>query len=192
LTIAVLDYGNEATMQRLFESVLLLLATATDHQLAQQIQFLKVENQILRGKLPRRIPVTARERMRLVQYGQALGSALKELLSIVSFRTFSHWLRGPGTPKKAPAQTNPGRPRTPEEIRLLVLQLARETSWGTTRILGELKKLGVRGVSRSTVVNILKAVGIETGPKRGAGTWADFIARNASTLWACDFFGVKA
>ena len=39
--------------------------------------------------------------------------------------------------------------------------MARETGWGYTRILGELKKLGI-AVSRSTVVNILKAAGMET------------------------------
>ena len=44
--------------------------------------------------------------------------------------------------KKTPAKQ--GRRRTPEEIRKLVLKLARENEWGYTRILGELKKLGMR------------------------------------------------
>ena len=39
-------------------------------------------------------------------------------------------------------------PKTPDEIRELVLKLPRETSWGYTRILGELGKLGVGGGSR--------------------------------------------
>jgi putative transposase len=47
------------------------------------------------------------------------------------------------------------------------------------RTLGELKKLGVRTVARSTVVNILRENGLDPGPKRGEGT---------QTLWACDFF----
>lgn len=34
-------------------------------------------------------------------------------------------------------------PKTPDEIRELVLKLPLETSWGYTRILGELRKLGV-------------------------------------------------
>jgi len=179
-------------MQRLFESVLLLLATAMDNQLARQLQYLKVENAILLGKLPRRITVTARERSRLIKYGKLLGSAIKDLISIVSARTFARWLRGASTAtKRGQPAARPGRPSTPDEIRDLILLLARENPWGYTRILGELKKLGIP-VSRSTVVNILRAAGIDTGPKRGEGTWADFIRRQAATMWACDFLGVKA
>ncbi|MBA4192283.1 MAG: integrase, partial [Planctomycetaceae bacterium] len=57
--------------------------------------------------------------------------------------------------------------------------------------LGELKKLGVRSVSRTTVVNIFKEAGLDPGPKRGKGTWDEFVRRHASTLWACDFLSVK-
>jgi putative transposase len=76
----------------------------------------------------------------------------------------------------------PGRPRTAEDIRELIVRLAKENSWGDTRILGERKKLGVRAVSRSTVVNILKEAGLDPGPKRGKGTWDEFVKRHASTL----------
>jgi hypothetical protein len=66
----------------------------------------------------------------------------------------------------------------------LVLRLARETSWGFTRILGELKKLGAGTICRSTVVKILKEHGLDPGPKRGEGTWDEFIKIHAQTL--CD------
>lgn len=36
-----------------------------------------------------------------------------------------------------------GRPKTKEEIRELVLKMARENDSGYTRIMGELKKLGI-------------------------------------------------
>src|SRR5688500_17285250 len=65
--------------------------------------------------------------------------------------------------------------------------LARENGWGYTRILGELKKLGVRKICRSTVINILKEHGLDTGE----GTWNEFLARHVQTLWACDFFSKK-
>ena len=80
-----------------------------------------------------------------------------------------------------PTQRKPGRPRKPEEIRELVLKLARETGWGYARILGELKKLGIRSVSKTTVANILREAGLDPGPKRGEGTWSDFVARHAAT-----------
>jgi hypothetical protein len=38
------------------------------------------------------------------------------------------------------------------------------------------------------VKNILKANGLEPGPKRGAGTWDEFLKIYAATLWQCDFY----
>lgn len=46
-------------------------------------------------------------------------------------------------------------------------------------------------VCRPAVINILRAVGLDPGPKRGVGTWTDFLARHAATLWASDFLTVK-
>jgi putative transposase len=33
--------------------------------------------------------------------------------------------------------------------------------------------------------------GYEPGPKRGPGTWSEFIRQHATTQWACDFFSKK-
>lgn len=178
------------SVNSLLQSFLLLLATATDRELAHVVEYLKAENRILRAKLPRRITVTSRERRTLLQYGRRLGSRLKDVIGIVSPRTFARWLRGEADPPRQPP-AGPGRPRTEAEVRELVLKLARENAWGYTRILGELKKLGVAKVSRSTVVNILKEHGLEPGPRRGPGTWSEFLRRHAATLWACDFFTAR-
>jgi len=62
------------------------------HGLARQIEFLKEENRILRGRLPGRVVVTPAERARLVRLGRPLGRAVEGLVSIVSPRTFSRWL----------------------------------------------------------------------------------------------------
>lgn len=85
----------------------------------------------------------------------------------------------------------PGRPRTKEYVREFVLRLARDTGWGYSRILGELKKLGIHSVCRSTVINILREAGLDPGPKRGFGTWSEFLERHAATLLASDFLAVK-
>lgn len=91
--------------------------------------------------------------------------------------------------------TRPGfmrrRRRTAEQIRKLIVKLAKETGWGYTRILGELKKLGIHSISRSSIKNILKANGLDPSPKRGVGTWDEFIKIHAATLWQCDFISVK-
>jgi len=49
----------------------------------------------------------------------------------------------------------------------------------------------VRNITRSTVKNILKTEGLDPGPKRGHGSWDEFLKRHAQTLWACDFFSKK-
>lgn len=124
----------------------------------------------------------------MLKFGRKLGVHLRDLISIVSYQTFVRWIR-----EKAVAHTakqnsrKPGRPRTPEDIRELVLKLARENSWGYTRILGELRKLGIKGISRQTVKVILKENGIDPGPNRGKGSWDEFLKIHADTLWQCDF-----
>lgn len=178
---------------QLLHPLFALLGTASDDQLQRMVEFLKAENRILRDKLPRRITVTKQERTRLVKLGQGLGSAVKDLITIVSPRTFARWIAGDKKPPENAKTTDrkPGRPRTADDIRETILRLANENGWGYTRILGELKKLGLGSVSRSTVVNILKEAGLDPGPQRGEGTWSDFLKRHAATLWAADFLSVK-
>jgi putative transposase len=66
---------------RLFNPLLLLLARLTDPQLARAVRFLKVENAILRSRLPKRVDLTQTERNRLFKLGRSLGSAIKELIA---------------------------------------------------------------------------------------------------------------
>ncbi len=62
---------------------LLAFGRSDQDQLIAQLQYLTIENQILRGKLPRRISLTHRGRRRLIRFGRAVGPALRELISIV-------------------------------------------------------------------------------------------------------------
>ena len=71
------------------------------------------------------------------------------------------------------------------------MEIARVTGFGYTRIISEMRKLGIKGISRQTVRNILKDEGIKPGPDRTSDTWNNFIERHGETLWACDFFSVK-
>jgi putative transposase len=178
-------------MLRLFRPLFLLLSHATDRQLARMVEYLKAENRLLRDRLPKRLRVTVQERRRLIKLGRPLGSAMRHLVTIVTPRTFARWLKGERQRATAKRQRKPGRPRTPDEIRDWVVRMARETGWGYSRIIGELKKLGIRAIAKSTVKNILKEHGLDPGPKRGEGTWTDFLKRHAATLYACDFFSKK-
>ncbi len=55
---------------------------------------------------------------------------------------------GEGTEGKKPRGRKTDRPKTPDEIRQLVVLIAKDTGWGYTRILGGLEKLGIGGVTR--------------------------------------------
>ncbi len=173
----------------LFRSLLLVIAGSTQRELARQVRYLKVENEILRSKLPARITVTSKERQRLVKFGAKLGKALHQLVTIVTPGTFLRWIReDKRAGRKRTKPTKRGRPRTAEEIRKLIVKFAKENAWGYARIVGELKKLGLRSIKKSTVRNILKAEGLDPCPKRSGATWDEFLARQAASLWQCDFF----
>ena len=177
-------------MKNVFQSLLLVIAGASQKELARQLKYLKVENQILRSRLPARITVTAKERTRLVKFAQKVGKAIHELATIVSPGTILRWIREEKkNPKKKPVKR--GRPKMPQQIRALILLLARENEWGYTRILGELRKLNIRSISRNTVKAILKENGLDPGPQRGEGTWDEFLKQHAASLWQCDFFSKK-
>ncbi|MFL5327509.1 MAG: integrase core domain-containing protein [Gemmataceae bacterium] len=174
-------------MTKLVQAFFLLLASATDRQLAQMVEYLKQENRILRARLPKRLVVTPSEQRRLVKLARPLGSIINQLIGIVSPRTMRRWLAL--SPRK-PLRYRPGPKGTSTPVKDLVLRLAEENHWGYTRILGELKKLGIR-ISRTTVINILKQGGFDPGPKQGRGSWAEWLTRHAKTLHACDFFTQK-
>ncbi|NJC72898.1 transposase [Planosporangium thailandense] len=84
----------------------------------------------------------------------------------------------------------PGRPPVDKQVRDLVLRLAAENpSWGHRRVQGELVGLGCR-LAASTVWKILNQAGVDPAPRRSGPTWKQFLAAQAHTILACDFFTV--
>ena len=64
-------------------------------------------------------------------------------------------------------------------------------AWGYHRIHGELTGLGYK-LAPSTVWQILKDAGIDPAPRRTGQTWRAFLAGQAKTILAADFFHVDA
>lgn len=174
-------------MTPIFRSLLLVIAGATQRELARQMRYLKVENEVLRSKLPARITVTPKERQRLLKFGAKLGRAIRQLATIVAPNTFLRWIREAKGSRRADRAPARGRRRTPEQLRRLILKFARENNWGYKRIVGELMKLGIRRISVSNVRNILKAAGLDPCPKRAEKTWDQFLQEHAASFWQCDF-----
>lgn len=83
-----------------------------------------------------------------------------------------------------------GRPPISDQLRELILRLARENPrWGDRRIQGELLKLGFQ-VSVNTIRGILRRNRVPPAPRRDGPTWAQFLAAHAGAILACDFFTV--
>jgi putative transposase len=89
------------------------------------------------------------------------------------------------------AGRRPGRPATSEDIRELVLRVARENPrWGYQRIVGELAGVGVN-VSATTVRTILRQAGLPPADTRAGLCWREFLRAHAQSMFACDFFTVE-
>jgi putative transposase len=176
-------------MSHLFHPLLALIASASDNMLARYVAYLKEENRILRDRIPGQIHTRAHERARLLKFGRPLGKEIDELITIVTPGTFRRWIRQEDC---TGSKQSTGRPRTNQVLRELVIRIAKETGWGYTKILGELRRLGITRLCRQTVASIVKEEGIEPSPKRKTGTWEEFLKTHTETLWACDFFSVRS
>ncbi len=177
-------------MRRWFYVALHLLAEAGAARRDDRIRFLMAQVEILRRKLGgNRVVRSPDDRARLLAIGQELDHNVADVIGIVTPRTYCRWvtgLREGRRPKRV------GRPKTTQNLRELVVRLAKENAgWRYRRIVGELRKLRVT-VGRSSIRRILKDEGLTLSPVRrgraGETIWRKFIRLHVNTLVACDFF----
>ncbi len=171
-----------------------LVGGHVDEELLLRNEYLAAENEILRSKLPSRVPMTDAERVRLANLGKRLGTkALEDVATIVTPETIRAWYRRLVAKKyDGSANRGPGRPRISEEVEALIVRFAEENpSWGYDRIVGSLSNLE-HTVCDETVGRVLRRHGIPpAGGRKPKVSWADFIAAHQETLVASDFFTVE-
>ena len=175
--------------------LLLLFAGWVNRQQLDVIEYLKEENKVLREQLgDKPIRLTDNQRRRLAVKGKLLGrKILGELGTVVTPDTILRWYRKLIANKyDGSKKRSPGRPRTRQQTRELVLKIANENPrWGYTRIRGALDNLGIE-LGRNTIKRILLESGIEPAPERGKHMpWKTFLKAHWGHVAAADFFTVE-
>jgi len=156
------------------------------------VEYLVAENRVLKCQLGRRrLRLTDDDRSRLARLGKALGrELLGKVATIVTPDTILAWHRRLVAAKWMYPRKSPGRRAVMNEIRELVVRLARDnTSWGYKRIQGALKHVGHQ-VARSSISKILAENGLPMAPERTT-SWRTFLRSHWDTLSAADFLQVE-
>jgi len=169
-----------------------------NRQQQEAIEYLRMENRILREKLGhKRLILNESQKRRLAEAAGKLGKdLLRQVGTLFSPETILKWHRllvarkYDGSDRRGKRGPKPTKANM---IRKLVIQMAQENpSWGYGRINGELKKLGY-DVHWQTVRRVMLDHGFLDDPdKPYRTTWKDFISSHWESLAACDFFSCEA
>ncbi len=146
--------------------VIATIARLLCRELTLQNEYLRLENKILKSRLPGRIRFTDDERRSLVDAALTMG---KKLMVGYSQRR----------------KRKLGRPRTPGNVEELICKIARENVWDYKKIQGELKKLGIE-MAKTTVANVLRRNVLPASPDHQGLTWREFLARHADVFLCAD------
>jgi putative transposase len=171
---------------RLFAFVLLLARSDRSKEL--EILLLRHELSILRRQA-RRPRLAERDRLVLAALSRVMPRRSWQAF-LVTPETLLRWHRRIIACRWTYPHRRPGRPPLDQQVRQLILRLARENShWGYVRIVGELRKLGIT-VSATLVRNVLRRAGVPPAPERAAPSWRAFLRQHGNSILACDLLTV--
>ena len=177
-------------MDAMLFSLVTLLAQWLRPRYNARMRLLEAQIRMLRARIDTsRIAPTPKERTDLLRLGAAMNHDIDELMHVVVPATYKKWVR---QLRGGKAHRPSGRPRTPRATRELVLRMATENlRWGYRRIVGELKKLGIR-IGATTIRDILKREGHLPEPQKATKKlpipWTTFVHAHLETIVSCDFF----
>ena len=175
-----------------WKTLLAYITGSVDEQLRLRIEYLVVENGILRNQIKGRLHLSEAERTTLAELGKQRGKqALEEVAKVAKPDTILGWHRQLVAQKfdGSTQRKSLGRPRVDKALEDLVVRMAHEKRrWGYDRLAGALAPLGY-DLSDQTVGHILKRRGLPPAPERQKKTtWRAFIRTPMEVLWATDFF----
>jgi putative transposase len=167
---------------------LLALRFRSSERKEVEILVLRHELAIARRQLGRPRPSVS-DRALLAALSRALPRSAWSAFA-VSPKTLLRWHRRLVTRRWTYNRRGLGRPPLDAELQSLIVRLARENPrWGYRRIVGELRKLGLRA-SATSVRSVLKGREIPPAPRRCGPSWRTFLRAHAHGVIACDFLTV--
>ncbi len=156
--------------------LLLTISGWVNREQQRTVEYLVEENRVLKEQFKgRKLRLTDDQRRRLAAKRKQLGRRLlNRVATIVTPDTIMRWHRRLIALKWTYDKPTAGRRGIMKAIRELIVRMALENStWGYTRIQGELKDMGHR-VGRSTISRTLKDNGIKPAPDRPS-SWKTFL-----------------
>src|SRR5919106_1538901 len=171
----------------LFSALLTFLMTLLRSRLALQLEIVALRHQVaVYQRSVSRPRLRATDRL-FWAWLSRLWSGWRYALAFVQPRTVIAWQRQRVRDhwRRLSQRGQPGRPAIPKEVRQLIRDMWRANpTWGSPRIVGELRKLGIE-VAKATVETY------RVRPyKPPSPTWKTFLSNHVQDLVALDFFVV--
>jgi hypothetical protein len=187
LSLAILSAIEQKTMQPILYALLTFFATLCRSRLSMQLEIMALRHQLsVYQRSARRPRLKAGDRLLWSWFSQ-LWAGWQKVLIFVQPRTVMAWqqkrFRDYWT--RLSRDGKPGRPAVSPEIWALIRKLSKANPlWGSPRIVGELRKLGI-DVAKPTVEKY------RVRPRKPSSpTWKAFLENHVSELVAIDFFVV--
>lgn len=165
--------SDDQTLAAAWPSVLATFLKHNNAELLATIEYLRLENQLLRARLPGRLVFTPVERSLLATAARTRGKFFRQAVSLVKPETILKWnaqlkrlkWTQPATVCAAAAdQSAESRWSTHQRLVGLILRFAGENRRGYARIGGELRQLGLTA-SKTYVKKILHR--LTASPSKG-------------------------